>query len=407
MQRTERRLNIAYGTNQGSYWMIYGVIYSFVSVFLLARGYTNTEIGIILAVSNIVAMLLQPFAADLADHLKKISVLALTAIFGFVLLVFTLGLKLFPNYGLALSLFYIAALAWLTMLQPLVNSLNFKLQDCGAYVDFGICRSGGSLGYAVLVIILGIMIEKYGVGIVPDGAVAMAVLFLLSLLFTGKSYRDVQKKFPSISKMQSQTSGKQYADISLWEFIKGNSLFILLHIGVFGIFFGHSVQSSYMAQIITSVGGNSADLGRILGISAVIEIPTLIFFGFLMRRFSCRLLLKIAAVAFTVKIFLICLSNSTALIYGAQFFQMLAYAVFLPAMVYFIDSVMLPGEAVKGQAFFVMTTTASTVFAGLCGGVVLDTLGVKPLLMISLGVSAVGTVIILLIVNRIKQKKQD
>lgn len=45
----KKTLNTEYAFIQGSYWMIYGFVSSFASVFLLAKEYSNTEIGIILA----------------------------------------------------------------------------------------------------------------------------------------------------------------------------------------------------------------------------------------------------------------------------------------------------------------------------------------------------------------------
>ena len=46
----EKLLNIKYGCIHGTYYMYYGVVGSFASAFLLAKGCTNAEIGIILAV---------------------------------------------------------------------------------------------------------------------------------------------------------------------------------------------------------------------------------------------------------------------------------------------------------------------------------------------------------------------
>ena len=56
----KRRLNLTYGAIQGTYWMYFGAILSFASVFLLGKGYTNSEIGVILAAANILAVILQP-----------------------------------------------------------------------------------------------------------------------------------------------------------------------------------------------------------------------------------------------------------------------------------------------------------------------------------------------------------
>ena len=73
-------LNAEYGGIHATYWMAYAVISSFASAYLLDRGYTNSEIGLILAVGSIVAVFLQPFMADFADRAKKISLIGITQV---------------------------------------------------------------------------------------------------------------------------------------------------------------------------------------------------------------------------------------------------------------------------------------------------------------------------------------
>ena len=65
-------LNGGYGAIFGSYWMIYAAISSFASVFMLAKGYTNSEIGVTLAVANVLAVVIQPLIADFVDRSKKL-----------------------------------------------------------------------------------------------------------------------------------------------------------------------------------------------------------------------------------------------------------------------------------------------------------------------------------------------
>lgn len=54
----KRLLNFDYACIHGTYWMFYGVVSSFASVFLLANDFTNSEIGIVLAAANILAVIL-------------------------------------------------------------------------------------------------------------------------------------------------------------------------------------------------------------------------------------------------------------------------------------------------------------------------------------------------------------
>ena len=66
-------LNLEYGAIHAFYWMSYAVIGSFASAFLLGRGYSNSFIGLIIAVGSVLAIFLQPVLADIADRSKNIS----------------------------------------------------------------------------------------------------------------------------------------------------------------------------------------------------------------------------------------------------------------------------------------------------------------------------------------------
>ena len=161
----EKRLNVSYACIQATYWMVYAVVGSFASVFLLARGYSNSEIGVILAVANVVAVVLQPIIADFADRSKKISLVGLIQLMAIVMMLFMVGLFIFQRKSIALSVIFLMLLAWHTSLQPLINSLNFRLEESGAKINFGVCRSMGSLAYSILCAVMGTLVETYTVGI--------------------------------------------------------------------------------------------------------------------------------------------------------------------------------------------------------------------------------------------------
>jgi PPP family 3-phenylpropionic acid transporter len=52
MEKLQRKMNIEYALMQSAYWMAYCMVLSFAAVFLQARGYSGTEIGVILAAST-------------------------------------------------------------------------------------------------------------------------------------------------------------------------------------------------------------------------------------------------------------------------------------------------------------------------------------------------------------------
>ncbi|MDE8734775.1 MFS transporter [Eubacteriales bacterium DFI.9.88] len=403
----KRLLNFEYACIHGTYWMFYGVASSFASVFLLARGYSSSQIGVTLAAANILAVVLQPMVADLADRIKRLSLIGITEILTIMMMAVTVGLFIFDGRTAALCTTFVLLIAWHTVLHPLLNSLTFKLEECGVAINFGVARSMGSLAYSALVAVLGTLVEERGILVLPITGEIILAMLLISLIFTKKSYdqakRINEKKVPAAAE---KPNGKDEESINLWQFIKNNKPFFLVNLGVIGLYFSNSILNNYMMQIVASVGGSSQDMGWILSLMAFLEIPTMICFNFLRKKFSCQLLIKTAAVGFTAKIGICYLAGSVAMIFVAQFFQLVSFALFLPAMVHFIDEVMRKGEAVKGQALFTTMITITTVFSSLIGGMIIDASGAKMLTMVSTLATAAGAVIIIAAVDRVKPKTE-
>lgn len=396
-------LNFNYACIHGTYWMFYGVASSFASVFLLAAGYSNSEIGVILAVANILAVVLQPVVGDFADRSRKLSLIGITEIMTVVLIIMTVGLFVLKEKSMGLSFVFVMLITWHTVLQPLFNSMTFKLEECGVHINFGIARSMGSLAYSILVAILGTLVEKYGIQVMPVTGEIVLVMLLISIFVTKKQF-DKAKEINGIVKVNKEEISTEGLDINLLQFIKKNKMFALLNVGIIGLYFSNSVLNNYMMQIVDAVGGNSEDMGRILSLMAFLEIPTMVCFDMLRKRFSCQLMLKVAAVGFTIKIGMCWIAESVAMIFAAQCFQLISFALFLPAMVHFIDEVISKGEAVKGQALFTTMVTVTTVFSSLAGGMILDFGDAKMLTGIASIATAAGAFIFIVFTDKVKSK---
>lgn len=406
----KKLLNFEYACIHGTFWMVYGVISSFASVFLLDRDYSNWEIGMILAIANVLAVVLQPFVADMADRSKKISIIGITEIMTVMMMVMTFGLFVLKRRSMALAVIFVLLVAWHTVLQPLVNSLTFKLEESGVHINFGVARSMGSLAYSVLVAVLGTLVEHYGVSVMPVTAEITMVMLLISLVLTKHHFdktKEINTKNGTLSVGQkgiaeADCGQNDEEEINLTEFIRRNKVFFIVNIGVIGLFFSNAILNSYMMQIVADVGGDSEDMGRILSVMAFLEIPTMVCFDWLRKRFSCQLMLKVASIGFVFKIGLCYLASSVSMIFVAQFFQLISFALFLPGMVHFTDEIMSKGEAVKGQALFTMMVTVTTVFASLFGGAILDMSGAKTLALIATLATVAGAAVVIGSIDKVK-----
>ena len=263
----------------------------------------------------------------------------------------------------------------------------------------------GSLFFSILCGILGTLVERHGVGILPVAGEMTLAALLLALFLVGRHF-GMAGQGTAKTTVRAAEPAETIENITLIDFIRDNKVFTLMQLGIAAIYFQNSVLNNFMLQIVESVGGTSEDMGRVFAVMAFLEIPALFFFDRIRRWFCCQTLLKVAAIGFTVKILLIFVAKDITLIYAAHLLQPFSFALFLPAMVAFTDEIMRRGEAVKGQACYTMMITVSSIIASIAGGVLLDTAGAKMMLLVATILTGVGAATVVLLVGRIRQKTE-
>ena len=390
--------------------MIYGITGSFASVFMLAKGYDNMHIGMTLAAANLLALGLQPFVADHMDRAKGIKIIDASAWMTLLMMLTCAGYFVFTGRSFMLAAAIAAVLAIHALLQPLLNSLAFRLGESGTNVNYGIGRAGGSLGFSAIVAVLGTLVEKKGEMSVPVCTEA-ACLLLIALLFTTKFSFSKMKRANDIEIAEHAGGRPAETDedderIDLKAFIRRNKYFFIMNLGISGLLFSNAILSNYMPQIAGGVGGTTEQTGRILSLMALLEMPTMIFIGQIKKRFQSRTLIKIASIGFTGKIVVCWLAGSVGVLFAAQAFQLVAFALLMPAMVYYINEIMSPGEAVKGQSLFTMMFTFATIIASFAGGWILDASGAKMLTFVAALITAAGAAVVFLSINKVEDHRR-
>ena len=189
MKNYALKLNSEYAGIFGAYWMFYGIVSSFCSAYLLNIGYTNSEIGIVLAVASVVSVFMQPLLANLADRSQKLGAIGVAELSTVAMMILEIGLFIINKKTLALWVIYMLVMAWELALQPLFNSLARRLSESGYKINFGICRAGGSLAYAIFTSVMGTFVEKFGTVILPGTGLALLALLLGILLLCSRTLK--------------------------------------------------------------------------------------------------------------------------------------------------------------------------------------------------------------------------
>ena len=398
-----KRFNIDFALIQAIYWMLYSAAGSFVSVILLPKGYTNASIGTLIAAGSVLAILLQTIITHITDRSPKLNGIKIIELMVILLIAAVAAVLLIGQKSMALTIAYAGVIILHTAMHPFVNALSFTLEEAGHPVSFGIGRSMGSFAAGGISFLLGYLIVWYSPEVVLYIALVNLVLMALVIFATDRHYQKGMAEAVSSAKA-SPVPAKQHAEeekIGMLEFVGRNRMFAVMSLGVIALFFGNVILENFTIQIVEGIGGDTTNMGVVILLLCLFEMPAMIGFHRLKQRFSYVMLLRISALFFTIKIIIMYLAHSMSAFYLAQLCQIPGYGLFFPAMVNFIDHIMGKGEALRGQAVFTVALTLGNVIGSVAGGMILDQYSSHTLLLAGSVISAAGSVLIISLVHRV------
>lgn len=382
-------LTLRYSFIQDFYWMNFSAIMGFASLYLLDSGFTNTEIGMIMAVAGIISAILQPVIAEYADRpsspsLKKIVLVLIL----FQLILGLLMLLSFRKTIFFTGLLYGSTITLLQLLNPFINSLGMESINQGKRLNFGAARGMGSVAYAIMSYLLGAIAEKAGAVSVPFSISVLSLAFVGALIL-----------FPFRKTEVSVSAQRTAASNPLAFFVKYKRFAIVL-IGCIFIYLSHVLLNSFTFQIVESKGGGSAEMGTSMAIAALIELPTLFLFTFMLKKAACHFWFRICGIFFMLKSLGTLFAPNIPVFYGVQFLQMLGWGLIAVSSVYYVNSIMEEQDAIKGQAYITMTYTLGSVLGALLGGALIDAAGVNAMLIFATVSAFIGMIILLFATER-------
>ncbi len=396
MNKSDKMLSLQVAGLQGFYWMIFCPIASFASVYLLSKNFSNQKIGWVMAISSVLAIVLQPALGALIDKFEKLTLKGVLCTLSLICVALLAGI-IFLNTGLVwMAVFYVGIVALLYTMQPLVSALTFEYINAGHNVNFGVTRASGSICFAVLSTLLGLWVNKYSTSILPIICLVLFAGYLLLIL-----------TFPKVKRSENQTYQiENFADETVDKvgFLRRYDRFIPFLIGAAFIFMFHTIINNFLAQIMRPLGGTDTDLGISLTIAAVAELPAFLGFSFLVSKINTRSLMKIAGFIYVLRSIIFLFATTVWMINVGQVFQSLTFAVFLPASVYYINEIMRDKDRVKGQTFVTGMGTLGGFFGNIIGGRLLDTSGVFAMLLFGLVGAMIGAALLFYAIRKPKVK---
>lgn len=365
--------------------MYFCSLFSYANAFLNSKGFSVSNIGAVLAISSILAVIVQPYITKLLENyetftLKKSLLLSLGTSF-----VVTIPMLLTSNH-IVLFICYNLALCGILTVQTFMYPFIFEYMNNGYKVNFGFARGFGSISFAIASYVLGIVASKYSLHFFPKYFFISCLIVIIIVL-----------SFPNLKK-EKKNKNSSKSNITFKQFFKHNKNFCYLLVGVVFLFYTHNTFNTYLKNILESIDYGIYEVGVCYLIASMVEFPTMASLPLLSKKISYRTLFIISSIGFTIKAFILLLgvfSKSLALIYFSQLFQAFGFALYIPVSLYYVTQIVDKEEVVKAQAYLGTALILGGILGNYISAEVAHLFSVNMVIISSTIISALGMLLFL------------
>lgn len=381
-----------YALMHAALWSTYAVLMSFSSNFLYAQGFNGSQISLALGLATAASVLLQLTVAERISR-SHAGLLFLVPLAAGAVMLLGCGAMFTPKVGLAVGGFA-AACCLLQILPGMVNSLGMSAIEKGAPVNYSIARGIGSLAYSAVSLAAGLLVARHGHLMVPVlTAATVAVLLTAVLLF----HWQVE------GKLTAQTPEKAQEPARQGQFLRRHKTFVVFLVGSALLYFNHNLICNFMLQIMEGKGGGAGEQGTANAIGALLELPAMFAFTWLLHVARCDKWVRLSCVFFVLKALAIYLAPTPQWVYLAQGFQMIGFALYSISSVNFVGVLVGQGETIRAQSYLAATTALGSLAAMSTGGVICQHLGAQTMLLVAAAAALLGTAFVMLAARQVRK----
>ena len=147
----KKSLTFRYSLHQMAYWAAVAGVVSFASAYLLAKGFTAGQVGVLLAAGNLLSCTAQPLLAARADRSGGKTVFRMTLGLTLAAAVCFAVPELLALPRWAFGALYLLGVFATDAMIPLMNAISVACNAAGRPVNYGFGRGMGSLAFSGVV----------------------------------------------------------------------------------------------------------------------------------------------------------------------------------------------------------------------------------------------------------------
>jgi PPP family 3-phenylpropionic acid transporter len=169
-----------------------------------------------------------------------------------------------------------------------------------------------------------------------------------------------------------QTSlGKGYKELLY------NRSFLLFLLSIFLISLSLNASNAFFSIYLDSIGTSESGIGLGWAIASMSEIPVMLYSGRIIKRIGAGGLLKIAFIAFGLRLFIFSFTTTPALALSLQLLSGLSFATYLVGAVTFVNERTPTGLSTSAQSIYNMIGFGVGAIVGsMVGGYLYQMVGI-------------------------------
>lgn len=385
-----RSLTPLYCLHQAAYFFSMAGISAFAVTYLSSRGFGSAQIGVMLAMTNVLSCLLQPAIGSVVDRTSITLLQRLIPGFLIAALASFSSIELFALPKLATGVLYVLGYFTFSITLPLFNPLCAYYAQHDYRIDYGAGNGTGSLSFSFASLIFGYIIALLG----TSAMMLVVILFLAVQLL-------IVARYPKVRPAQAAAARKRPEEnLSIAAFARRYRLFMLTMIGVMCLAACHAMAENFLIHVFDRIGGGSENVGVALFLACITAAPFMIFFERIQRRISVTVLLRLSGVFYIVKALLLIWSPTILSVYLIELLQTFTYAFLYPSLYYLVVSRVSASDMAKGQTLTSALFTLGMALGNSLGGVALEAMGLDPMLVLAACIAVAGTLLVNLTISK-------
>ena len=384
MTPTAPQVERRYAAVQGTYWAANCALRGLTAVFLTYHGFSDAQIGYTSSLVYCLTITLSLLLSAWADrHPNSPLKRTITGLF-LCGLAAAAVLYALPVPMLMLMLVYALNCCFHNCADSILNALMMQYVDNGIPARYGWPRGVGSITYATMAWVLGVLMERHTPDIILPIFLGLCGLSLLALAFLPD---------PGPRKLR-----EKQAKVSYVYMLKNNPTLVLLLVACILSGMGQTSATTFLIRVVEKLGGTSKELGVAMFIQAGVELPMMFASGWLLKRFSARGLLLLSFFSSGLRLVMLRFAPNLPVLYGIMFFSMFCFGIYGFASVLFVNSIAGPQEKVRAQSLLSLCYTGGIggILGNLLAGVLIGPLGVDRVLVLSAALCMAGAGVMVL-----------